>query len=202
MAVARPNPKPEPRWPPLWISSPPPPDSRRSLRRATYPQLPTEARTPTPPLGTQPVSSPWYARSMISAGPPVCRPRRFSSLRPSGASWAWPGESEKVMAVRASAGNHMNLGGPAAARSADRLGTVFFSAPGPVGMHLHDGAVQRHRLEPDAHDLLALQMLERPGRAPRSSTTGSSGCRWCASCRTAPATRATCSHARRHKGWR
>jgi Aminotransferase class-III len=28
-----------PRWPPLWISSPPPPDSRRSLRRATYPQL-------------------------------------------------------------------------------------------------------------------------------------------------------------------
>jgi hypothetical protein len=24
---------------PLWISGPPPPDSRRSLRRATYPQL-------------------------------------------------------------------------------------------------------------------------------------------------------------------
>lgn len=28
-----------PRWPPLWISRPPTPDSRRSLRRAAYPQL-------------------------------------------------------------------------------------------------------------------------------------------------------------------
>src|SRR5271165_5934817 len=27
------------RWPPPWISRPPTPDSRRSLRRATYPQL-------------------------------------------------------------------------------------------------------------------------------------------------------------------
>ncbi len=38
----------------------------------------------------------------------------------------------------------------------------FFSCPRPVRMHLHDGAVQRHRLELDAHDLLALQMLENP----------------------------------------
>ena len=34
--------KPEPRWPPLWITGSPPPDSRRSLRRAGYPQLPTK----------------------------------------------------------------------------------------------------------------------------------------------------------------
>ena len=46
--LCKPNPKPVPRWPPLWISSPPPPDSRRSLRRAAYPQLPEAARTPTP----------------------------------------------------------------------------------------------------------------------------------------------------------
>ena len=29
-------------------------------------------------------------------------------------------------------------------------------------MHLHNGAVHRHRLELDAHDLLSLQMLEDP----------------------------------------
>ena len=33
-------------------------------------------------------------------------------------------------------GNHMNLGGPAAAGSADGLGTVFFSAPVPSGWTL------------------------------------------------------------------
>ena len=53
-SLQAPNPKPEPRWPPLWISSPPPPDSRRSLRRAAYPQLPEAARTPTPRPGTRP----------------------------------------------------------------------------------------------------------------------------------------------------
>ena len=52
--LCKPNPEPVPRWPPLWISSPPPPDSRRSLRRAAYPQLPEAARTPTPRCGTRP----------------------------------------------------------------------------------------------------------------------------------------------------
>ena len=33
-------------------------------------------------------------------------------------------------------GNHMNLGGPTAARLADGLGTVFFSAPVPSGWTL------------------------------------------------------------------
>ena len=35
-------------------------------------------------------------------------------------------------------GNHMNLGGPTAAGSADGLG-VFFLGPRPVGMDLDDG---------------------------------------------------------------
>ena len=34
-------------------------------------------------------------------------------------------------------------------------------------MHLDDGAVQRHRLDLDADDLPALQMLEKPGQNPR-----------------------------------
>ena len=33
-------------------------------------------------------------------------------------------------------------------------------------MHLDDGAVHRYRLQPDAHDLLALQMLEDPVQHP------------------------------------
>ena len=44
-----------------------------------------------------------YARPINENRPGRCGPRRVSSLRPSGASWAWPGESENVMAVRASA---------------------------------------------------------------------------------------------------
>ncbi len=39
VTVQRPNPTEDPRRPPLWISSPPPPDSWRSLPQATYPQL-------------------------------------------------------------------------------------------------------------------------------------------------------------------
>lgn len=37
--VWRPNLTGDQRWPPLWITGPPPPDSWRSLRRAGYPQL-------------------------------------------------------------------------------------------------------------------------------------------------------------------
>ena len=42
----------------------------------------------------------------------------------------------------------------------------FFSRPGAVRVNLHDGAVQRHRLQLDAHDLLALQVLEHPVQHP------------------------------------
>ena len=51
-----PNPKPEPRWPPLWIAGLPTPDSRRSLRQAAYPQLPEAPTTPTPRPGTRPLT--------------------------------------------------------------------------------------------------------------------------------------------------
>ena len=54
----------------------------------------------------------------------------------------------------------MQFGGPAAPRFADGLGAVFFSRPGPVGMHLDDRAVQGDRLELDSHDLFALQVFE------------------------------------------
>src|SRR5258705_10951156 len=36
--VQRPNPNEDPRCTPLWISGPPPPDSQRALRGATFPQ--------------------------------------------------------------------------------------------------------------------------------------------------------------------
>ena len=62
-------------------------------------------------------------------------------------------------------GNHMKLGGPAAAGLADRLRTVFL-APRPVGMDLDGGAVQRHRLQLEAHDPLPLQLLEDPVSIP------------------------------------
>ena len=65
-----------------------------------------------------------YARPINENRPGRCGPRRVSSLRPSGASWAWPGESENVMAAGIR-GNHMNLGSPAATGLADRLGSVF-----------------------------------------------------------------------------
>ena len=69
---------------------------------------------------------------MISAGPPVCWSRRFSSLRPSGASWACPGESEKVMAVRASAATIRTLMvQPPRDRPIDW--GHFFNAPVPSG---------------------------------------------------------------------
>ena len=45
----------------------------------------------------------WQARSMTGAGLSSRRPSRFSSPRPSGASCACPGESEKATAARASA---------------------------------------------------------------------------------------------------
>ena len=54
----------------------------------------------------------------------------------------------------------MNLGGPSAAGFSDGLGSVFFNAPVPSGMHLHDGGVHFDGLDLDAHDLLALQQFE------------------------------------------
>ncbi len=81
------------------------------------------------------VSSPSYARSMSRQSGAFCLPRRFSSLRPSGASWAWRGKRERYgrSSIR---GNHMNLGGPAAAGLADGLRAVFFRAPVPSGCTL------------------------------------------------------------------
>ncbi len=49
------------------------------------------------------VSSPSYARSISRYIGHGVLPSLRSSLRPSGASWAWPGDSANVMAVRASA---------------------------------------------------------------------------------------------------
>ena len=49
------------------------------------------------------VSSPWYARSITKATLSSCGPMLARSFRPSGLSWAWPGESANVSAVRASA---------------------------------------------------------------------------------------------------
>ena len=77
-----PNPKPEPRWPPLWVSSPPPPDSRRSLRRAAYyPQLPTAARAPTPRPGTRPLAvASGFVHPILST--PILKIWRWSVCRP------------------------------------------------------------------------------------------------------------------------
>ena len=65
------------------------------------------------------------------------RSQRLSNLRPSGASWAWPGEREKVMAVASIRGNHMNLGGPQPPRDLPMdCGPFFFNAPVPSGCTL------------------------------------------------------------------
>lgn len=48
------------------------------------------------------VALPSYARSINTGSFSRWPPRRRSNLRPSGASWAWPGDSENVTAVRAS----------------------------------------------------------------------------------------------------
>ena len=55
-------------------------------------------------------------------------------------------------------GNHMNLGGPAPAGPADGLRHPFFGRASTVGMHLRDSAVQRYRLDLDAHNLFPLQV--------------------------------------------
>ena len=54
----------------------PPQDSRRSLRRAAYPQLPTKARAPAPPVGTQP-------------GSPLSQQTAVRSLRRRPSSQVW-----------------------------------------------------------------------------------------------------------------
>ena len=46
------------------------------------------------------------------------------------------------------------------------IGVRLFWRLRPVGMHLDDGAVQRHGLQLEAHDPLALQMLEDPVEHP------------------------------------
>ena len=53
----------------------------------------------------------------------------------------------------------MNLGGPAAARFSDGLGTVFLRA-GAVRMNLDHRTIQRDRFDFDANDLRALPFLE------------------------------------------
>ena len=89
------------------------------------------------------VSLPSYARSINRYGFRPFNPRRANSLRPSGASWACPGERENVTAVRGIRGNHMNLGGPTASGFADGTGVRFFYRTGPIGMDLDNRAVQR-----------------------------------------------------------
>ena len=49
------------------------------------------------------VASPSYARSINKCNGHGALPSLRRSLRPSGASWAWPGDSPNVRAVRASA---------------------------------------------------------------------------------------------------
>ena len=85
------------------------------------------------------------------------------NLRPSGASWAWPGETDGI--------------------------THKF------GVDLDDGAVQRISFQFDAHAVPA-GGVQTPGRAPHSSTSGSSVCKRYASCRSGAAALATCSPAR------
>ncbi len=58
-------------------------------------------------------------------------------------------------------GNHMNLGGPTAAGSADGLGTVFFSAPVPSGW-TWTMVLSSDTASSDTHDLFSLQVLEDP----------------------------------------
>jgi hypothetical protein len=59
-------------------------------------------------------------------------------------------------------GNHMNLGGPSAAAFADRLRSVFFKCSGTVRMNLDGGRIQAERLNPNEHDLFALQLFKGP----------------------------------------
>src|ERR1039457_6767449 len=114
---------------------------------------------------------------MSRCGGRLGAPRRLSSARPSGASPAWPGDSANVMAVRAF--EHPQQ--PDESWWSSRLGICrwlggrFFYRPAAIGMNLDDGAVERDRLDLDAHDLRALQAASArtPGPAHRSWTSGS-----------------------------
>ena len=108
------------------------------------------------------VSLPSYARSITIDKFSRCGPRRLSSLRPSGASWACPAERENIRGRSSICGNHMNLGGPSSPGLADGLRSVFFNAPRAIGMHLDNRAVHRNRLDIDAHYLLSLKVFEHP----------------------------------------
>ena len=89
------------------------------------------------------------------------RAKRWSSWRPSGASWTWPGEREPVRAGRAAAATrgHVVVQPP---RDWPRACGPLFSRPGPIGMDLDDCAVERDPLELDAHELFAWQVDKHP----------------------------------------
>ena len=105
--------------------------------------------------------------------PPVAEPvdpfecRALDRLRPrqgllgAGPSWACPGESGNVRALRASA-TTICIWVVQPPRDRPMAWGPFSSAPPPIGRDLHNGAVHRHRLELDAYNLLSLQMLEDP----------------------------------------
>ena len=98
-------------------------------------------------------------------------------------------------------GNQMNLGGPSTAGFADRLRTVFFNAPVPSGctftmVESIETASTRMRTS------CSRWSFSKTASSTRSWTSGSSGCRWCASCQSAWADRATCSPAQPHTKWR
>lgn len=58
-----------------------------------------------------------------------------------------------------SRGNHMNLGGPSSPGASDGLRAIPFR-PGPVGMDIHDGAVQRECVDSDSGDFFFLERRE------------------------------------------
>ena len=139
-------------------------------------------RTPTGPpslerrhhgcAGPAPVGGrPGYARSITKATLSSCGPMLARSFRPSGLSWAWPGESAKVRPFTASAATRCRIlvVHPPWGLS-DGLGAGFFSSPRAVGMDLDDGAVQRHRLQLDTDQLGALQVFEDPVLGPTIHT--------------------------------
>jgi len=147
------------------------------------------------------VSWPSYARSInrwIGRG---MLPKRCASVRPSGASWAGPGDRATGMAVRASAAIlwivvvHPPRDWPMA------CGPFFLTPPCQLdGPWRWSGPRRRLRSSRGGSAGGATVHICEP--TPRASTTDSCAYRGGARCRTAWADRAMCHPARRHTRWR
>jgi hypothetical protein len=86
-------------------------------------------------------------------------PNRVNSARPSGGLCAWPGDSEKVKAVRASAARRWILVFHLPRELPIACGPIFCRTSA-TGVNLHVCAAHRHRFDLDLHNLGLLQPLK------------------------------------------